>query len=371
MLDSSTLGGCIVSILLYLLLFIYAMLQWNDIKSNKVPMWIHIIILLFCIFAFWDTDYYHYKEALNDLNINYGIKDQWTHLETIYVWLYDFCGRSYFWFRLLVWGIAYLFFVVMATKLKIYNNLTFALFIILFLLTFSYARVSLGMTSLFLAGVLCFSDKHRLLNIILGLLCLVLCYFSHRSMLPVLCLLPLCLLKYNRYLWAMVATMVFTFVFYNSDWIIMALNTSVDMAEADDVSYETLLSAGGYVDRVSEISAGISMKLYRLIQYISILLPIFIIVRKNVYKYCCSKMQCRVLCNSAILIAISALAMGLLASFYSAMCYRYLYMAYVPIVLLVSKLYNAQVVTKKQVQIIIFLGGIVSLYRLAYVIYTL
>ena len=89
MLEHSTIEGSLLNVVLYLVLFIYSIRQKEIclLTTSRVSVWVHLVIILFCIFAFWDPDYYHYKEALNDINVYYPFADQQTKLETIYVFL--------------------------------------------------------------------------------------------------------------------------------------------------------------------------------------------------------------------------------------------------------------------------------------------
>ena len=77
----------------------------------------------------------------------------------------------------------------------------------------------------------------------------------------------------------------------------------------------------------------------------------------------------RVLYNAALLIVIVGVSLGILVSFSSPMCYRYLYMAYIPIVLLVSLLFKEKLVSTKQLYVILILGSLSAWYRIFYVVY--
>lgn len=369
MLDSITLGGCIVSILMYAVLFIYALYHIKTAPSDKVPIWVHFLILLFCIFSLWDTDYYHYQQSLSNLNFHYSFDDQLTHLEVIYIWLYKLLGSNYLMFRTFVWGVAYLFFVITAKRLRIYTDFTFSCFIILFLLTFSYARVSLGMASLFLGGVLISSNNKRMINLIVGIALLVLCFFSHKSMVVPMCLLPLCFIRYNRKAIPFVIFLVILFVIYYSDYISEMLFMNVDTMDDTSELYETFQSASGYHEGGQNVKSGMGALLQRILQYSSIFLPLLSMFNVKQYDYLQKNVQCRIMYNMAILISIVAVAMGILVSFSSALCYRYLYMAYIPIVLLLGTLYKQGVISTRRVFALSLLGGLSAWYTLLYVLY--
>ncbi len=369
MLEESTLAGCLLSSLLFLMLNICSIKREQSLLSNNVSVWIHILILLFCAFAFWNTDYYHYRETLDTINSHYSYDDQYTHIENIYMWIYDMCGRYYTLFRVVVWGVAYLFFILAAKKLEICNNLTFLLFTIIFLLTFSYARVSLGMASFFLACIILLQKQNWFSNIIIAALLCVLSYFSHKSMIALLCLLPFSLIKYNKWVWLLVMAIVFVVVNKFSDQITVLLFGSVDyMDEANDL-YETFASASNYSEAHLYQRVGMGELVQNMLQYSSIFVPLIMMLNKNIYNYLQSKVQYRVLYNAALLIVIVGVSLGILVSFSSPMCYRYLYMAYIPIVLLVSLLFKEKLVSTKQLYVILILGSLSAWYRIFYVVY--
>lgn len=371
MLEHSTIEGSLLNVVLYLVLFIYSIRQKEIclLTTSRVSVWVHLVIILFCIFAFWDPDYYHYKEALNDINVYYPFADQQTKLETIYLRVYDFCNRNYLLFRTVVWGGAYLLFMIMAKKIDAYNNLTFALFIILFLLMFSYARVSLGMVTLFLGAILLATSKHNILHIIFAAALLLLCYNAHKSMIVPLCLLPLCFIKLNRCIWPFIVTIVIFLVVYYSEFITVTLFENTDASDEADQLQETIQIAGVYNENSQAISVGLGLLLQRVVQYTSIIVPLILMFKKEIYQYLQNNIECRVLYNSALLIVVVAMSMGILTSLFSALCYRFLYMAYIPIILLTSVLYRQKYFSGKQLSIIVALAGFCVWYRLLYATY--
>lgn len=369
MLEESTFAGSLLSSLLFLILYICLLKREQSLLSSNISVWIHILILLFCVFSFWGTDYYHYRETLDSLDAHYSYDDQYTHLENLYMWIYGVCGRYYTLFRIVVWGGAYLLFIFATKKLNVYNNLTFLLFTTLFLLTFSYARVSLGMASFFLACVILFEKQSWFSNIIIAAMLCVLSYFSHKSMIALLCLLPFSLIKYNKWVWLLVMAIVFVVVNKFSDQITVLLFGSVDYMDETNELYETFASASSYNEESLYQRVGLGEKLQNVLQYVSIFVPLIMLLQKNIYRYLQNKIQYRVLYNTALLITIVAISLGLLVSFSSPMCYRYLYMAYMPIVLLTSLLFKEKLISIKQLNAILVIGSLSAWYRIFYVVY--
>ena len=149
----------------------------------------------------------------------------------------------------------------------------------------------------------------------------------------------------------------------------MFLFESVDTMDETSELYDTFASASAYNDANLEKQVGIGRLLQIILQYTSIFVPLVMLLGKNSYKYLQDKIQYRTLYNIAILIVIVAVAFGFLVSFSSPMCYRYLYMAYIPIVLLVSLLFQKKLISTTQLGIIIILGSVSVWYRLLYVVY--
>ena len=113
-----------------------------------------VCIFLFCIFAFYDTDYFHYREIM-DLSF-----DDYAHLEDVYKYIIDFVDRNYTLFRTIVWGGALCIFIQTIKRLKIEQASALALFSFIIITKFAYARVSLGFAVLmFGIAYLTFNEK--------------------------------------------------------------------------------------------------------------------------------------------------------------------------------------------------------------------
>lgn len=168
----------------------------NNIIMHKVTKkyinWIWVLIVIFCVYAGWDTDYEHYYAIFEDL-INEPTAAFTTHLEVVYVFIIKYlCFENYSVFRLIIWGIAI---ILTRSTLKLFNinnSLSICIFILFNLLYFSYARVSLAI-ALFLYGyaLLIRASKFKLYNRIVGILCLLSSIIFHKSCMFLIILLPL------------------------------------------------------------------------------------------------------------------------------------------------------------------------------------
>lgn len=168
-----------------LLLWFYFMLKpslrnANSITSKKVFV-IEFIILVFCLFSFWGTDWYGYLSYFELVKSGYY---EHVPIERVYLWLMEVLP-SYVLFRLVVWGLG-LFLTIKAVKnFHINKGLFLFFFCCISLIWFSYARASLAMAFLF-CGVSYFAKENPhysklLFNKLIGLALLVVSFYFHKS----------------------------------------------------------------------------------------------------------------------------------------------------------------------------------------------
>lgn len=145
-------------------------------------------ILLFSLTSFVDDDFFHYYEYMSEFR-GHVIDDDNVGVETFYQYLIQFINGDYFLFRLVVWG-GGLIFTVLATR-KFGANVYHTLFVILagFIMTFSYARATLAMAvfSLGVAMICVINERGFLKKIvptILGWIVVACSIYFHRSLLP-------------------------------------------------------------------------------------------------------------------------------------------------------------------------------------------
>lgn len=173
-----------------------------------------ILLILFCIFDKTSGDYFHYKEYVNEL-INY--KENYSGLEDIYFYIIKIVGGSYFLFRLVVWGSAVLIYFKSSRVLNIEKSISVLVFLLLVLLNFSYARVSLAIV-LFILGYILLCRK-TFKGILLGGLIIISSLYFHKS---VYILVPIAFVSFvplNRK--TIIAIMLaFPFCIYLGDYLI-------------------------------------------------------------------------------------------------------------------------------------------------------
>lgn len=193
--QGSTFGQCLYCFLLYcfLLLFTFRgnvsnLFIKDDIKGGRIFLFCGL--LLFALTSFVGDDFFHYYEFMSEYR-GQIFGDQDSGLETFYQYLIHYIHGNYFLFRLIVWGSS-LFLIVYAVR-RLEINVYHTLFVILagFIITFSYARVTLAMAMLSLGVVMiCVAAEQqqnkRIVSTIVGLLVALSSIYFHRSMLPVI-----------------------------------------------------------------------------------------------------------------------------------------------------------------------------------------
>lgn len=186
----ATQNQYIFNFVLMNIIFLLCYIFRNDRKSHIIT-W--LLILVFCLYAYWDTDYFSFREIFYSPNF----KD---FRDPLYYYLSLISFESYTFFRLLIWGTALLLYKKAIDRFEISSNIAICIFAIFFMLTFSYARVSLGM-AIFFYGVsylLKPNNNHRVWSFIWGLIFIGCSYFGHRSMSLLILLTPMLLIKLNK-----------------------------------------------------------------------------------------------------------------------------------------------------------------------------
>lgn len=160
-------------------------------SNNKRPVFIWISIILYCLFAFWDTDYFTFRNSF------------YTSLEDfrdpLYYYISFVSFNSYTFFRLIIWGTALLLFYKAFKQFKVHTNTILFIFVVSYLLLFSQVRASLGLSMYFYGLTLILNNKKKnTLKYFYGIMLICCSYLGHRSMILPIVLTPFIFIKYNR-----------------------------------------------------------------------------------------------------------------------------------------------------------------------------
>lgn len=167
-----------LDILLFLIIWLYFRKQHAFYNTKhqirKENKWSIVFVLLFCIFPFYCSDYYHYW--IDFVEIKSGGISNW---EDVYYEIAKVCS-SYWQFRVLVWGVAIFFIIKIIKLVDMPQQNALYIFISLYLVWFSYARVSLSMAIIYLGLAIAIQSQNKK-QMLLGLIVCASAYFFHKS----------------------------------------------------------------------------------------------------------------------------------------------------------------------------------------------
>lgn len=136
----------------------------------------YMVILLFCVFAFWGNDWFHVA-----ISYQYLRQGEYSHLEDLYVYLIQNVCPEYLSFRFLVWGSALVLYGLSIKFLRIKKDIAWLCFVAVGLLWFSYARASLAMAMMYLGFVLYNSQDSSFRKKLIAIVLLAGSYYCHKS----------------------------------------------------------------------------------------------------------------------------------------------------------------------------------------------
>mgnify|MGYP002625779921 FL=1 len=196
-----------------------------------------LVTLMFCLFSFWGTDWFHYAEMyFNILYVN-GFN---TSLEPVYCFVATI-SSNYLVFRLIIWGTALFLLMLLFGHVSAPRDLLLAIFCSVWLIYFGYGRVVMAYTLMYLGGAVITKPLRGkvLLSLILGVTLILLSAFFHKSSffgiaLVFLALLPRLLNKRTLLL----ALMAYPFMILSVQLLLMQFMDSA-FDPRDNSSYAT------------------------------------------------------------------------------------------------------------------------------------
>lgn len=308
-------------------------LVYKDNRKIVAVTW--LLIVVFCLYAYWDTDYFTFRQIFHSIDL----KD---FRDPLYYYVGKVSFGSYTIFRLYIWGVSTLLFYKTIKRFELNINYTILIFSVLFLLNFSYARASLGMALYFygVSIILRPQTNNHFKSILLGLLFIIGSYWGHRSMSLLIFLSPFLLIKMDK------KNMLFFAV------LALAITTLVPVLLADLVDGGIALN--GELSAVEEAARSYASNdtimeynwRYKLMQnlnhYSFITLMIYalwkIVVSKSAQLVDPLMKQILSLLFSIFMVAISF--MNISGRGTEVIGYRYLYMLGIPLCIVMSYLVN-------------------------------
>lgn len=347
----ATQNQYIFNFILMNVIFIFAYAYRNRNQSKPIT-W--SLILVFLLFAYWDTDYFSFRQMFYTSLENFR--------DPMYYYLSLASFDSYTLFRLIIWGSALLLFKKTTDRYEISPNIAAYVFAIFFLLTFSYARVSLGMAMYFygLSFLIKPHQTNKYWGFIWGLAFVCCSYFGHRSLLVLIALTPLAIFQLDRkklLILCGIGVMISGFAaMLLSDLISGSLSVSDTMGAAGEAAEQ-------YANIETEVEYNWKFTLMRNLRFYSI----YIAMAYIAWKVSFSKLSEKVAPEIKRLATISCAILIFSVSFLltpsrgaDIIGYRYLFMLGLPICTIIAYLASNRLISQKTVSILLLLAFLYS-----------
>ena len=179
-------------------------------KSSRVTS--IILMFVFVLYSFWGQDWFHYLEAYPELcQGNPG------HMEDVYVWIAQHLSVDYISFRFAVWGTGLILLLLTIERLPLKKDLIILFFGSIWIIWFSYARVSLGLALCFY-GLAVFYHPYRIksLSKILAIAAIAVSFFFHKTAFVMIIAVVLTIMssRFNKQLFFLILIISIPFIIY-------------------------------------------------------------------------------------------------------------------------------------------------------------
>ena len=158
------LVGCNLIMILIGYLIVFPALKYPYHLTKSRRLFAYCLIVFFCVFAFWGSDFFHIYDNYKEL-----VSSGW-ELEYIYHLIAkDIVPDNYFLWRLIVWGFATILIANTFKMVRVNQDLAVCFFLMIWILWFSYARVSLSMAMAFFGLAIISNSQSSLFSWLYGL----------------------------------------------------------------------------------------------------------------------------------------------------------------------------------------------------------
>lgn len=314
-------------------------------SQEKKGLW--FALLLFCLYAFWDTDYFSFARVFYE-----GLED---FRDPIYQYIAKISFGSYIVFRFWIWGGAILLVRDTAKRFKLNENNFCFVFTVFFLLTFSYARVSLGMALYFWGlSFLLIKDRAFFYRFFKVVVSFIFAYWVHRSMLVIILLTPLAFIKLTKKKIVFFAVLL-PFIILSIQIVLGNIIAGALLSGENEFSQSAL----GYAQSAIEVSFNWKWELITTLRYwsfyIALIYILYIFFIKNKWKDCNSEI--RSLLTLTLFIIIMAVTILVIAGNKIlglwVVGYRYLYMSGIPLCIIMSYLYQKNIFNIRELRLLL------------------
>lgn len=362
-LDQPTIGSSFIYIVLY---FCYLLFYYCRIVRKRPLVKYTTVHIFFCflliLFAWIDSDWFHYEQLVWNYNLSPGAHN---HGEEIYRFIIAGVDKNYFLFRVIVWGGA-LWCLIKSFKLcKIDVNVGLFVLMTVFLLRFSYSRATLGMAVYFLGLSLLLTKSNVWFGIrlLLALICFYLAYLFHNSLIAVIALTVVIYLPINKYGIILAIILIPGIAYVLSSYL-------------DELMMSAFVSNNEYLQgRLLNNNAVVAEKqnfwglFFDIAGYATSYVPLIIsavIINKNRERIDKAYIRMLKLTFAIVIFSAAFIFMPFDSLLYY---YRYLFMAFIPTIIITVYLFQNGFMKLRSFKIIIWVGLFYTLYRIFLVFY--
>lgn len=288
------------------------------------------IILLICLFAVQDTDYFHYEAALSAMS-----QGAILHFEDIYYTIGDIVQYNYFLFRLVVWGSALCLFLITVKRLNVPIAAVLFFFVTMYLTKFSYGRASLAMAiGLFGFSFVVKPIGWKYMSYVIGVSIITVSLLFHKSAVFMIPIYLLSLFKMNKYT-ICISVILFPLGFYLISEYGIALLMGAD--DSDLIAE----SAQGYLMKDSH-EKGVAVQILNVLSRTPYYIFLFVMVKNIIDKlYIAIPTYQRAIINVSIyVISFASLFLFDYSVNTTIMYYRFLYYSILPLSIVIPILFS-------------------------------
>lgn len=359
------------ALLVFIDIIIYFIIYFNFKNSKCFPYRIKknktfglFLLLLFCLFSFWGSDWFHYYELFPEIKAGSD-----THLENVY-YLIGRISPNYIIFRLIIWGTGLILYAKTISRLEVSNDLCWFVFASSYLIWFSYSRVSLAMAIAFCGFAFIVGKNRAFQTLLLGVGLILVSFFFHKSSsFAIVCILiTLIAQRIPKLTYALLIIMFPLLVLYVNSSLSEFMMMSFDTDSGDINAY--MMSGQRYFNGNQNNAVGMGEMFRNLLEripyYCTSAFSIFALYKSKIaipssIKPFMVLQVIIVMLSSVLLFSPTALTTG-------TIYIRFLRFAFIPTSIVLAYLYQSGY-ANKFIRIIIFLANIGAIYALTYSFY--
>lgn len=332
-------------------------------------------IILFALTSFINDDFFHYYETMGEYK-NGVMDEQHLGVEMPYQHIIYFIQGNYALFRLIVWG-GSLLLILLGVKIfgtNAYN--TMFLVLVGYIIIYSYARATLAM-SIYALGVIIVSveseHKFNLLKKIIGIAIIALSIYFHRSMITVvIASLFIIFLPYKRN-FAKNSLIIFPLIVFLFSTILRIVIDDLSTMSNSFIDDETgILSKMEHYEELTTATSNFFGYIGLILKYSTFYIPFFIIANRFRTSPEVINIRKRGLFLYLITYIIIAIATSMLFLGFSnsILFYRYLFMSFIPLCILISYMRKYRMLGHRQYNAIVCCLVLSNLFQLFTAVYS-